>query len=166
VDLAQVARDPQKWEKVIRKLRAGMMPPPGESRPDFAAEQALRASLEDAIDGSVERVAGTRSPQRLSRVEYARAVHDLLDLDVDGNALLPPDTIPASPADVADGESYSPAVMEGYLRAADRVAALALCAPSTARRRARAAGFPCCMASRPMASTRSLCVCMPLRTAR
>jgi hypothetical protein len=130
VDLAQVARDPQKWEKVIRKLRAGMMPPPGESRPDFAAEQALRASLEDAIDGSVERVAGTRSPQRLSRVEYARAVHDLLDLDVDGNALLPPDTIPASPADVADGESYSPAVMEGYLRAADRVAALALGEPN------------------------------------
>src|SRR4029079_15469414 len=107
-DLAQIARDAQTWEKVIRKLRASMMPPPGEPRPDFAAEQALRAALEDAIDGSVERVAGARSPQRLSRVEYTRAVHDLLDLDVDGNALLPPDTIPASPADVADGESYSP----------------------------------------------------------
>ena len=129
-DLAQVARDPQMWEKVIRKLRAGMMPPPGEPRPDFAAEHALRASLEDAIDGSVERVAGTRSTQRLSRVEYARAVHDLLDLDVDGNALLPPDTIPARSADVADGESFSPAVMEEYLRAADRVAALALGEPN------------------------------------
>jgi hypothetical protein len=129
-DLAQVARDPQMWEKVIRKLRAGMMPPPGEPRPDFAAEHALRASLEDAIDGSVERVAGTRSTQRLSRVEYARAVHDLLDLDVDGDALLPPDTIPARSADVADGESFSPAVMEEYLRAADRVAALALGEPN------------------------------------
>jgi hypothetical protein len=129
-DLAQVARDPRTWEKVIRELRAGMMPPPGESRPDFAAEQALRASLEDAIDVSVERVAGTRSPQRLSRVEYARAVHDLLDLDVDGNALLPPDAAQPSPAEVADGESYSPAVMEEYLRAADRVAALALGEPN------------------------------------
>jgi hypothetical protein len=129
-DLAQVARDPRTWEKVIRDLRAGMMPPPGEPRPDFAAEQALRASLEDAIDVSVERVAGTRSPQRLSRVEYARAVHDLLDLDVDGNALLPPDAAQPSPAEVADGESYSPAVMEEYLRAADRVAALALGEPN------------------------------------
>ena len=129
-DLAQVARDPRTWEKVIRDLRAGMMPPPGEPRPDFAAEQALRASLEDAIDVSVERVAGTRTPQRLSRVEYARAVHDLLDLDVDGNALLPPDAAQPSPAEVADGESYSPAVMEEYLRAADRVAALALGEPN------------------------------------
>ena len=129
-DLAQVARDPRTWEKVIRELRAGMMPPPGEPRPDFAAEQALRASLEDAIDVSVERVAGTRSPQRLSRVEYARAVHDLLDLDVDGNTLLPPDAAQPSPAEVADGESYSPAVMEEYLRAADRVAALALGEPN------------------------------------
>jgi len=129
-DLAQVARDPRTWEKVIRELRAGMMPPPGEPRPDFAAEQALRASLEDAIDVSVERAAGTRSPQRLSRVEYARAVHDLLDLDVDGNALLPPDAAQPSPAEVADGESYSPAVMEEYLRAADRVAALALGEPN------------------------------------
>ena len=129
-DLAQVARDPRTWEKVIRDLRAGMMPPPGEPRPDFAAEQALRASLEDAIDLRVERAAGTRSPQRLSRVEYARAVHDLLDLDVDGNALLPPDAAQPSPAEVADGESYSPAVMEEYLRAADRVAALALGEPN------------------------------------
>jgi len=129
-DLAQVARDPRTWEKVIRELRAGMMPPPGEPRPDFAAEQALRASLEDAIDLRVERAAGTRSPQRLSRVEYARAVHDLLDLDVDGNALLPPDAAQPSPAEVADGESYSPAVMEEYLRAADRVAALALGEPN------------------------------------
>jgi len=129
-DLAQVARDPRTWEKVIRELRAGMMPPPGEPRPDFAAEQALRASLEDAIDVRVERAAGTRSPQRLSRVEYARAVHDLLDLDVDGNTLLPPDAAQPSPAEVADGESYSPAVMEEYLRAADRVAALALGEPN------------------------------------
>src|SRR4029078_726018 len=133
-DLAQVARDPRTWEKVIRELRAGMMPPPGEPRPDFAAEQALRASLEDAIDLRVERAAGTRSPQRLSRVEYARAVHDLLDLDVDGNTLLPPDAAQPSPAEVADGESYSPAVMEGYLRAADRVAALALGEPNAPTR--------------------------------
>src|SRR3954467_8595369 len=58
-DLAQVHGDPQTWEKVIRMLRAGMMPPPGEPRPDFPAGQALRASLEDAVDRSVEPVAAT-----------------------------------------------------------------------------------------------------------
>ena len=131
-DLAQVAREAEMWEKVIRELRAGMMPPPGKPRPDFAAEHAFRAALEDAIDSSAERVPGTRSTKRLSRVEYARAVHDLLDLDVDGNALLPPDALPASSADVSDGESFSPAVMEQYLRAADRVAALALGEPNAA----------------------------------
>jgi hypothetical protein len=127
-DLEHVARDAQTWEKVIRELRAGMMPPPGKARPDFAAEHALRASLEDAIDSNVERIPGLSPTRRLSRAEYARAVHDLLDLDVDGDALLPPDSVPASA--VADGESLSPAVMEEYLRAADKVASLALGEPN------------------------------------
>jgi hypothetical protein len=129
-DLEHVARDPQKWESVIRQLRAGVMPPAGEARPDVAAAHALRASLEDAIDRSAERVPGPASTQRLSRAEYARAVHDLLDLDVDGDALLPPDAPPPSSDDVADGRSLSPAIMESYLRAADRVAALALGEPN------------------------------------
>ena len=130
-DLAQVAHDPEKWEKVIRQLRAGVMPPPGEPRPDFATAQKLRASLEDSIDVSAERAAGTRSFQRLSRAEYARAVHDLLDLDIDidVDALLPPDTLSAGFDNIAEAQSFSPAVMEGYLRAADRVAALALGEP-------------------------------------
>ncbi|HUO68279.1 MAG TPA: DUF1592 domain-containing protein [Gammaproteobacteria bacterium] len=132
VDLEHVARNEQQWEKVIRELRAGLMPPPGEPRPDFAAEHALRTSLEDAIDSSVERVPGPGTTQRLSRVEYARAVHDLLDLDVDvdGDTLLPPDTSPASSDGVADDRSLSPAVMEEYLHAADKVAALALGDPN------------------------------------
>ena len=115
---------------MIRELRAGTMPPPGEPRPDFAAEHALRISLEDSIDSNAERVPGPSPPRRLSRAEYARAVHDLLDLDVDGDALLPPDTMPASPDGVADGPSLSPTVMEEYLRAADEVAALALGDPN------------------------------------
>jgi hypothetical protein len=128
-DLEHVARDAKTWESVIHQLRAGMMPPPGEPRPDFAAEHALRASLEDEIDSKVERIPGPGSTRRLSRAEYARAVHDLLDLDVDGDALLPPDT-PSGSSDVADGESLSPAVMETYLRAADKVTALALGEPN------------------------------------
>ena len=128
-DLEHVARDAKKWERVIHELRAGVMPPPGEPRPDFATGQKLRASLEAAIDADAERVAGARSFQRLSRGEYARAVHDLLDLDVDPDALLPPDTLSAGFDDIADAQSFSPAVTEGYLRAADKVVALALGEP-------------------------------------
>jgi hypothetical protein len=131
IDLEHIARDAQTWEKVIRELRAGVMPPPGKPRPDFAAEHALRLSLEDAIDSNVERIPGLSSTRRLSRAEYARAVHDLLDLDVDGDALLPPDSVPAL-SDAADTASLSPAVMEEYLRAADKVAALALGEPNAA----------------------------------
>ncbi len=127
-DLEHVARNAQTWEKVIRELRAGTMPPPGEQRPDFAAEHSLRASLEDAIDSNVERVPGPAATRRLSRAEYARAVHDLLDLDVDADALLPPD--PPSASSAADGRSLSPADMEDYLRAAAKVAALALGEPN------------------------------------
>ena len=129
-DLEHVARDAQTWEKVIRELRSGLMPPPGQPRPDFAAAHALRVSLEDAIDANVERIPGPAPTQRLSRAEYARAVHDLLDLDVDGDALLPPDTPTATSDGVADGASLSPAVMEEYLRAADKVTALALGDPN------------------------------------
>jgi hypothetical protein len=125
-DVAHAARDAQMWEKVIHQLRAGLMPPAGEPRPDFATGQKLRASLAAAIDASAERVAGARSFQRLSRAEYARAVHDLLDLDIDVDALLPPDTPSAGFDDIAEAQSFSPAVMEGYLRAADKVAVLAL----------------------------------------
>ena len=128
-DYTQVARDAEKWEKVIRDLRAGVMPPPGEPRPDFATARKLRVSLETAIDASAERVPGARSLARLNRAEYARAVHDLLDLDIDVDALLPPDTLAARFDNVADAQSFSPAMMEGYLRAADKVTALALGAP-------------------------------------
>jgi len=128
-DLEHVARDAKMWEKVIHELRAGVMPPPGELRPNFATGQKLRASLEAAIDESADRVAGARSFQRLSRAEYARVVHDLLDLDIDVDALLPPDTLSAGFDNVADAQSFSPAVMEGYLRAADKVVALALGEP-------------------------------------
>ncbi|HUL81456.1 MAG TPA: DUF1592 domain-containing protein, partial [Gammaproteobacteria bacterium] len=128
-DVANAAHDAEKWEPVIRQLRAGLMPPPGEPRPSFTTGQKLRASLEATIDASAERVAGRRSFQRLSRAEYARAVHDLLDLDIDVDALLPPDALSVAFDNIADAQSFSPAVMAGYLRAADKVASLALGEP-------------------------------------
>src|SRR5262249_48336134 len=115
-------------ERMIRKLRLGMMPPPGARRPDEAALRALAESLETRIDraAAIAPNPGWRPFQRLNRVEYARAVADLLALDVDTESLLPPDTISQSFDNVADVQSFSPTLIEGYLRAASRVASLAV----------------------------------------
>src|SRR5438046_2165264 len=93
LDLTTVGDNPQLWEKVVRKLRAGVMPPPGMRRPDFAAYSALTQWLEGEIDrkaaGKVH--PGTKVLHRLNRAEYANAVRDLLDLEIDPATLLPPD---------------------------------------------------------------------------
>jgi len=121
-------------EKMIRKLRAGMMPPPGVRRPDAAAVRALVESLETRVDRAAAAAPrpGWRPFQRLNRAEYARAVKDLVALDVDTEALLPPDTISQSFDNIADVQAFSPTLMEGYLRAASRVAALAVGDPQAA----------------------------------
>src|SRR2546427_1510179 len=78
LDLTTVGDNPQLWEKVVRKLRAGMMPPPGMRRPDFAAYSALTQWLEGEIDrkaaGKVH--PGTKVLHRLNRAEYANAIRD------------------------------------------------------------------------------------------
>ena len=76
---------------------------------------------------------GSRPFQRLSRAEYARSIHELLDIDVDVSALLPPDTFSAGFDNIADAQSFSPTVMEGYIRAAARIATEALGDPSATR---------------------------------
>src|SRR5206468_7400968 len=94
-DAAAVVEHADVTEKMIRKLRAGMMPPPQARRPD----PALVAAFVDALETRLDRAAalnpnpGWRPFQRLNRAEYRRAVRDLLGIDVDVNAYLPPDTI-------------------------------------------------------------------------
>jgi hypothetical protein len=116
-------------EKMIHKLRAGMMPPPAaSSRPGRETTDAFVASLETRLDQSAGGTVdpGWRPFQRLNRAEYARAVRDLVALDIDVNAFLPPDTVSQGFDNVADAQTFSPTLMEGYLRAASKVAALAL----------------------------------------
>jgi uncharacterized protein DUF1592/uncharacterized protein DUF1588/uncharacterized protein DUF1587/uncharacterized protein DUF1585/uncharacterized protein DUF1595 len=115
-------------EKMIRKLRAGMMPPATARRPDEAALTALADSLVTQIDSAAAQHPnpGWRPFQRLNRAEYAHAVRDLLDVDIDVSAYLPPDTISQGFDNVADAQAFSPALMEGYLRAASQVTALAV----------------------------------------
>jgi hypothetical protein len=123
LDLANVTANPELAEKVIRKLRTGLMPPAGARRPAFETATAMALSLETAIDraAAANPNPGARLFQRLSRDEYARSVRELLGIDVDVSALLPPDTFSAGFDNVADAQSFSPAVMEGYIRAAGRI---------------------------------------------
>src|SRR5262245_32793241 len=127
-DAARASSDAVVAEKMIHKLRAGMMPPSGAHRPDAAALTSLVEFLETTIDAAAAANPrpGWRPFQRLNRAEYARAVRDLLDVDVDASAFLPPDTVSNGFDNVAEVQTFSPALMEGYLRAASRVAALAM----------------------------------------
>ena len=115
-------------EKMIRKLRAGMMPPPGARRPDGDALVEFVTSLETKIDAAaaLHPNPGRRTFQRLNRSEYARSINGLLDIDVDVNAFLPPDTMSAGFDNIADVQAVSPTLLEGYLRAAAKISNLAV----------------------------------------
>jgi len=127
-DAAALESHPETAEKMIRKLRAGMMPPPGVKRPDAATLTSLAASLEHRMDAlaAAEPNPGYRPFQRLNRAEYQRAVEDLLGIEIDVTAFLPPDTMSHGFDNVADVQTFSPVLMEGYLRAAARISALAV----------------------------------------
>ena len=116
------------WENVVRRLRAGAMPPAGMPRPDPATHDRLVSFLEGALDRAA--VAhprpGRASPHRLNRVEYANAVRDLLDLEVDASNLLPPDDSADGFDNNADLLGVSPALLERYLSSAAKISALAV----------------------------------------
>ena len=123
---------PEIAEKVVRKLRAHMMPPPGEERPPDAALDLLAASLETKLDAAADAKPnpGRRTFQRLNRAEYARSIHDILGLRVDVASFLPPDTISHNFDNIADVQSISATLLEGYLRAAAQVSRLAIGDPA------------------------------------
>ena len=119
-------------EKMIRKLRAGMMPPPGARRPEGDTLDVLMTTLENRMDdvARAEPNPGRRAFQRLNRAEYAAAVKDLLGVDVDVSAYLPLDTKSANFDNIADAQLPSATLMEGYLRAAFAVSRSALGDPN------------------------------------
>ncbi len=128
-DAAQAPHNAEVAEMMLHKLRVGMMPPAAApERPDAASIHAFVVSLEGSIDraASVKTNPGWRPFQRMNRAEYAQAVHDLLDLDVDVDVYLPPDTISASFDNVADVQGFSATLMDGYLRAASDISRLAV----------------------------------------
>ena len=132
-ELTNVAAHADVWEKVIRKVRAGMMPPAGLPRPDAASRNALVASLESTLDAAARANPNPGRPlvHRLNRAEYANAVRDLLALEVDVTSMLPPDDSSGGFDNNADVLGVSPVLLESYLNAAERIGALALGDPKT-----------------------------------
>ena len=127
-DAEHAYEDAEIAEKMIRKLRVGMMPPKEAQQPDAATKHALATALETIIDEHAARNPnpGRRTFQRLNRAEYVRAIRDLLGIEIDPSTFLPPDTISASFDNIADVQMPSATVMEGYLRAAGHVSRAAI----------------------------------------
>src|SRR5687768_12033166 len=119
------------WEKVIRKVRAGMMPPVGMPRPDQPALDGLVTHLEATIDTAALASPVLRRPamHRLNRAEYGNAIRDLLHLEVDVASLLPPDDEAFGFDNNALVLNVSPALMERYLSAAWKISSLAVASP-------------------------------------
>ncbi len=121
------------WEKVIRKVRVGMMPPQGAPKPTEQDRASLIAWLEGELDraGTAHPHPGSVGVHRMNRAEYANAIRDLLDLQVDSAALLPPDDAAFGFDNIAETLGASPALVEQYLSAAGKIAALAVGDPDT-----------------------------------
>ena len=132
-DLSNVGPDAETWEKVVRKLRMGAMPPPGMPRPDLQTTDAFVSSLEAKLDQAAAlhpNPGRTQALHRLNRAEYANAVRDLLGLNVDTATLLPPDDADTLGLDNdASLLSVPPALLDRYLIVARRVSRLALGLP-------------------------------------
>ncbi len=131
-DAARAADNAELAEKMVRKLRAGMMPPKSSRQPDAATRAALVTALETTLDAAAAANPnpGRRSFQRLNRAEYVAAVRALFGLDVDVSTYLPADTISASFDNIADVQMPSATVMQGYMRAASYVSRVAVGDPS------------------------------------
>jgi mono/diheme cytochrome c family protein len=131
VDLSNVAAGAQIWEKVIRKLRGGLMPPVGMPRPDQPALTSLASYLETSIDAAAAANPhpGRTVLHRLNRAEYGNALRDLLALDVDVASFLPPDEEAYGFDNIGAVLGMSPALMERYLSAAWKISALAVGSP-------------------------------------
>lgn len=128
VDLSRAGDNAETLEKVIRKLRAGMMPPAGARRPDPATYEALRSSIENSVDQAAKVKPAVVPPgvHRVNRAEFANSVRDLLGVEIDPAEFLPVDDAGSGFDNQAGSLTLSPALVEGFLSAAGRISRLAL----------------------------------------
>lgn len=127
-DLQHPDQNPEIAEKIILKVRTGMMPPGGMPRPSESVLADFTAALERDVDRAAQRLPNPGRPllHRLNRTEYYNSVRHLLDLDVGATSLLPPDDSSQGFDNIAAVLSTSPALMEAYVRAAGRISRLAV----------------------------------------
>ena len=127
-DMTNINGSPELAEKMIGKLRAGMMPPPGRPKPGGDTLDVLAGTLERAMDAryALNPNPGTRTFQRLNRAEYERSVKDLLQVDIKAESWLPLDTKSANFDNIADVQTPSATLLDSYLDAASEISRLAV----------------------------------------
>jgi len=132
MDLAKLSEHADVWEKVVRKLRGGMMPPPGMPRPDRASADTLVSWLEQSLDqaAAANPNPGRVALHRLNRAEYAAAIEELLGLRIDASAFLPQDDEADGFDNVASVLKVSPSFLDQYISAARVVSTRAIGNPS------------------------------------
>ena len=131
VDLEQAGDHAEQLEKVVRKLRAGQMPPEGRPRPAGDEIETFVAALETALDDAAagQLAPGRVASRRLNRVEYVNAIEDLLDLRVDGAELLPSDMAGFGFDNNAEVLAMTPSLMARYISAATKISRMAVGSP-------------------------------------
>ena len=134
-DLSDVSADAETWEKVVRKLHGGLMPPPGAPRPDRTTSESFVSWLETQLDRAAAarpNPGRTETFHRLNRAEYRNAVRDLLGLDIDVDSLLPADGSSYGFDNIAGVLQVPPTLMERYLTAAKNISRAAVGTPPSA----------------------------------
>jgi hypothetical protein len=123
MDISDVSKQPEIWEKAVRKLRGGLMPPPGARQPDRATVDSFVTSLESALDQAAARSPnpGGITLHRLNRAEYSNSIRELFGIDVDAAALLPADDISEGFDNIANVLKVSPSFLDQYINAARAV---------------------------------------------
>src|SRR5262245_20277332 len=114
LDFEHLEKNAETWEKVVRKIKTGMMPPSGVRRPDRSVLDAFANEIEKRLDAFAALSPNPGSPalHRLNRTEYANVIRDLLALDVDVAALLPPDDATEGFDNIADALGTSPSLIQ------------------------------------------------------
>jgi hypothetical protein len=131
LDLAHVEKDGETWERIVRKLRAGMMPPASARRPDPMTYKVFITWLENELDRNAATYTPPPGLHRLNRTEYANVIKDMLDLDIDPATYLPSDDSTHGFDNIAGALGVSSTLVEAYVSAAQKISRLAVGEPAT-----------------------------------
>jgi len=131
LDITHVGQNRKEWEKVVKKLRAGMMPPVGNERPDAGTYKGFITWLENELDHAAIPYMPPPGLHRLNRTEYANAIKDLLDLDIDPAQYLPSDDSTRGFDNIASALTVSSTLVEAYVSAAGKISRLAIGEPTS-----------------------------------